>query len=265
MPESAPHRLQTAHSPSNQPHAPSIPYGVQLWTLREDWQRDPVATLKRLSRMGYTGIELYGDLPMSAAELKTVLQSLGMRVAAAHVGDKVDVDLSERMQQARVLGHDHFVFSFSATPFTDDAFMLQLAEAARARAGELAAQGFRMSMHHHEWEFVSPERGLRFIEACPQLGLEFDLYWLATAGLDPVEMVQRYAKRLHLVHAKDGPARRDLPQTALGEGKVPIAASLAAAKAAAAPLEWVLVELDECATDVWEALEKSRAWLAATA
>lgn len=239
--------------------------GVQLWTLRDDWQRDPIATLERLARIGYEGIELYGDLPLPVADLRAALNRLHMQVAAAHmgaeVGDSIEADLQRRMHEARLLGHNHFVFSFAAEPFTEDAAMPGLLHAALARQSMLTEAGFRMSMHHHEWEFVSPERGLHFIEACPAIGIEFDLYWLATAGLDPVDMVRRFAPRVRLLHAKDGPARRDKPQTALGEGIVPIAQAIAAASAAQAPVEWVLVELDECAGDVWEALEKSRTWL----
>jgi hypothetical protein len=47
------------------------------------------------------------------------------------------------------------------------------------------------------------------------------------------------------------------PQVALGEGKVDLPACIRAARAT----EWHLVELDECATDIFEALEKSAAYL----
>ena len=43
------------------------------------------------------------------------------------------------------------------------------------------------------------------------------------------------------------------PQVAIGEGRVDVAACARAARFA----DWHIVELDECATDVFEALRKS--------
>jgi sugar phosphate isomerase/epimerase len=240
---------------------PRFRLGVQLWTVREDWQKDPIATLGRLSDLGFEGIELYGELPLPAIDLHAALKRFHLHVAAAHVGDHVSIDLNERMREARILGHDHFVFSFAEAAFVDPSETLALAQAANRRCAALTQNGFRMSLHHHDWEFASPERGRDFLQACDQPGLEFDLYWLAAAGLDPVSWVQRYAPRLRLIHAKDGTTRKGDPMTALGAGLVPVAQAIEAALLAQAPLEWVLVELDDCAGDVWQALRESRAYL----
>jgi sugar phosphate isomerase/epimerase len=235
--------------------------GVQLWTLRDDWQSDPQGTLRRLAQLGFEGIEVYGDLPKPAEVLREWLDDLGLQVAAAHLGPSLEIDYARRLEEARVLRHNHFVFSFPSDPFQSDATAEQMAAAALTMHRRLSSDGLRMSLHHHEWEFSSRDRGLRFLQTCAPIGIEFDLFWLATAGLHPVEMVRSHASRVALLHAKDGIPKRDIPMVALGQGQVPNLEAIDAAIAAQAPLEWVLLELDECAGDFWEALEKGKAHL----
>jgi sugar phosphate isomerase/epimerase len=59
------------------------------------------------------------------------------------------------------------------------------------------------------------------------------------------------------LHVKDGPVTSDDPMTAVGTGRMPVAAILAAAPAA----QWHVVELDRCATDMLTAVRDSIGWL----
>ena len=63
--------------------------------------------------------------------------------------------------------------------------------------------------------------------------------------------------RVPLLHLKDGPAVQGAPQLALGEGVVDVRGVIDAAVAT----DWLIVELDECATDMLEAVEKSYRYL----
>jgi hypothetical protein len=61
-----------------------------------------------------------------------------------------------------------------------------------------------------------------------------------------------------LLHIKDGPAVQGEPMVAAGEGSMDFPAI---AQAAGGATEWMIVELDACATDMLEAVEKSRRYL----
>ena len=65
-------------------------------------------------------------------------------------------------------------------------------------------------------------------------------------------------KRAPLLHIKDGPCVKGQPMTAVGDGKVDVPA---VAKAGAATAEWMIVELDSCATDMMAAVKKSYDYL----
>nr|MDJ0789767.1 sugar phosphate isomerase/epimerase [Myxococcota bacterium] len=92
----------------------------------------------------------------------------------------------------------------------------------------------------------------------PEIFAEVDIYWAQVGGAVPSALLSRLGERARLLHVKDGPA--DAPEsdmTAVGAGSVAIAETLGAAPAA----EWHIVELDRCATDLFEAVEASHAFL----
>ena len=62
-----------------------------------------------------------------------------------------------------------------------------------------------------------------------------------------------------LVHLKDGPAVRGQPMQAFGEGVMDIPALL---EASAGHADWLIIELDECATDMFTAVKSSYDYLA---
>ena len=91
---------------------------------------------------------------------------------------------------------------------------------------------------------------------------EVDVYWARVGGVDPADLVAALGDRARRIHVKDGPATDAAqPMVAVGEGALDIPAVLAAAKHS----EWHVVELDECDTDLFEAVEATRAtcWVSA--
>ena len=83
---------------------------------------------------------------------------------------------------------------------------------------------------------------------------EVDIYWSQVGGFDPAELVAELGTRVTRVHVKDGPAEKyGQPMTAVGSGTLDIPGVLSAAPNA----KWHIVELDDCATDMFEAVEAS--------
>ena len=62
-----------------------------------------------------------------------------------------------------------------------------------------------------------------------------------------------------LLHVKDGPLKRDAAHVAVGDGSMDVAGVIAAADPAV--LEWIIVELDACDTDMMTAVERSYRYL----
>jgi sugar phosphate isomerase/epimerase len=74
-------------------------------------------------------------------------------------------------------------------------------------------------------------------------------------------VVAAHKARLPILHIKDGMLEKDGPMTAVGSGKLDMPAIIGAADPTV--LEWLVVELDRCATDMMEAVRQSYAYLTA--
>ena len=130
-------------------------------------------------------------------------------------------------------------------------------------AADIAAKrGISVGFHNHhfEWEIDFDGRfawDLFWSEVDPRVCAEVDVYWASTAKQDPTRVLGDLGPRARRVHLKDGPCILGEPQVALGEGEIDVPACVNAA----AHAEWHIVELDECATDIFEALKKSADYL----
>ena len=93
----------------------------------------------------------------------------------------------------------------------------------------------------------------------PAVFFQIDTYWVQTAGLDPARVVKELGRRAPLLHIKDGPAVKGEPHVAAGDGVMDFPDIVQAAGDAA---KWLIIELDDCATDMMTAVEKSYRYLA---
>jgi sugar phosphate isomerase/epimerase len=113
-------------------------------------------------------------------------------------------------------------------------------------------------IHNHWWEFQKVEGRyvyhvmLELLD--PAIFFEIDTYWVQTAGLDPAQVVKELGPRVPLLHIKDGPAVKGEPQVAVGDGVLDVPSIVQAAQGVT---EWLVVELDHCATDMIQAVAKS--------
>ena len=64
----------------------SIPFALQLYTVRDKMGQDAAATLKRVKAIGYDYVELAGTAGLSPGEFKAILDDVGLTAIASHVG-----------------------------------------------------------------------------------------------------------------------------------------------------------------------------------
>ncbi len=126
----------------------------------------------------------------------------------------------------------------------------------------LAGTGISFGLHNHWAEFEAVDGKLPedvMLDNVPELFAQLDVYWVAKGGQDPVATVKRLADRAPVLHIKDGPLDPPQPMTAVGKGVLDMPAIIAAADESV--LEWVIVELDSCGTDMMEAVKDSYDYL----
>jgi sugar phosphate isomerase/epimerase len=216
--------------------------GLQLYTVRDEVERDLEGTLQSIAALGYEGVELFGEV--RAAEVH------GLEVIGRHV--TLDVDVAE-------LDCDRVTLAW-VDPISSVAERDALVERIAELGERVRATGRRFGFHNH-WSEVPPlEDGASLLDRLPEwIDLEVDLGWAWFAGAEPLELLGRFRGRTPLVHVKDLRNRSTPEFCAVGDGGVGYAELLP--QAATFGIEWLIVEQDEGADAA--ALERSYELVAA--
>ena len=90
----------------------------------------------------------------------------------------------------------------------------------RKLIGLSKANGVQLNLHNHTYEVADNEYDLKgTLARIPDAKLGPDLDWLAFGGVDPVDFIHRYNKRIVYAHLRDRKADGTWPE-AMGEGNL---------------------------------------------
>ena len=240
------------------------PVSIQLYTLRDAAASDFAGVIERLGRIGYLGVEPAGLHDLSPGELRRLVEDAGMQISACHVPLPLGDAANQILDTQDELGNRDLVVAFYPPERFADAGSVRKTADELNRANEaVRARDMTLGYHNHWWEFSSGIDGETaharlFGLLDPTVFAEIDTYWTKVGGADPAAVVAELGPRARMLHVKDGPADDEkAPMTAVGEGVM----DFRAITGASADVEWHVVELDRCATDMFEAVEKSYAYL----
>lgn len=225
-----------------------IPLSLQLWSVREDAERDFAGTVREVARLGFHGVELAGTGNLTPKEAARAIADAGLKVSGSHLSwDLLTNQFEEAIRHAELfrtkevilpgVPKEHFATAQSCTALGEQLGIL---------GAKFRAAGLRLSYHNHGQEFVliegRPALEWMLAPAAPRdLSVELDLYWVLHAGYDPLTALTRLGTRARLLHVKDGANGR---QTELGRGAVDFPAIFAVAEKNALA-EWYVVEQEE--------------------
>lgn len=232
---------------------PSIVVGVQLYTVREDMQKNPLGTLQQLAAMGYKNVEhanyvnrkFYG---YSAKEFVKILNDLGMKMPSGHTvmgrnhWDESKKDFTDAwkytVEDAAICGQKYVI-----SPWLDENLrktydgLLAYMEVFN-KSGELCKKsGMKFGYHNHNFEFSSKLNGEKVFDIMvkhtdPNLvAQQLDIGNMYGAGGRALEIVKNYPGRFELMHVKDeiastvtGEMNDGYDSTVLGAGVVGVKA-----------------------------------------
>ena len=242
----------------------SAPIALQLYTLREELAQDFAGVIGRVAEMGYVGAETAG-FPggLTAQDGARILRDAGLQACSAHVPMPEGERQAEVLATMAALDCTRMVSGLGPQDYTDLDSIKRSCDRLN-RAVDFARQnGMTFGYHNHWWEYERLPDGQRIDQVMLEhvdgaLEFELDVYWIKTAGVDPAQVVAAMGHRAPLLHIKDGPAVQGQPMTAVGEGSVDIPAAI---QAGGAHTEWLIVELDACATDMLAAVHQSYNYL----
>ncbi|MDQ2692220.1 MAG: sugar phosphate isomerase/epimerase [Chloroflexota bacterium] len=241
----------------------TAPIALQLYTLRDQLAQDFEGTIRNVSDMGYIGVEtanMFGESPASAARL---FRELGLTVCGAHSPLPLGEQKQEVIDTLAALDCKRLIVAWQPPEkYKSLDGIKSICDTLNEGAAVARAHGLQLGYHNHWFEYELVENripvDIMLEHLDPDVFFEVDVYWVQTAGQDPSQVVSRLGARAPLLHIKDGPCQIDAPMTALGECLLDIPGVVTAA---AGSTEWLVVELDRCATDMMEAVQKSHKFM----
>lgn len=238
------------------------PIALQLYTVREQLAKNFKNGITRIAEMGYVGVEPAGFPGTTPEEASNLFAELGLEVCSLHTHLPLGKQKNEVIEVAKELEVRRIISSTPRESFASLDSVKALCDRWN-QAHEIAAEyDLELGLHNHWWEFGQVEGRCGFdllVENLdPGIFFQIDTYWVNTGGGNAVEVIEKLGERAPLLHLKDGPCDPQKEMTALGEGKMDFPAIVQAAQGTA---EWLIVELDRCATDMMEAVSKSYQYL----
>ncbi len=234
------------------------PIALQLYSVREDLAKDFAGTVHKVAEFGYAGVEPAGFPGSSPQAASALFRELGLQVPSAHTPLPLGEHEAEVLAAMEAIGCRRIVSGMGPDAFKTLELVKQSCETFNQASAVAQAHGMRFGLHNHWWEYQKLDG--RYVYQImldlldPAVFFELDTYWIQTAGVDAAEIVKEFGARAPLLHIKDGPCEMGKPQTAAGEGLMDIAGVVRAGEGSS---EWLVVELDACATDMLEAVQKS--------
>lgn len=191
--------------------------GLAMYTVHKSAEADLYGTFCRLGKMGYRGIEFYGEPAVEPELLKRSLSDSGLSLTGWHVEWRnLQPDrIKETTAYLQRIGCPIAVipclggkWQVAHGPKEEcREIWLRYAEQMNAISEQLAYEGIRTAYHNHEHEFQLEYEGekvfdLLFDRLSEQIIIEFDSGNCIEGGDDPLRVLKKYENREILLHLK---------------------------------------------------------------
>src|ERR1700720_2774083 len=140
----------------------SIPVGLELYSVRNELNKDPEATVRAVARMGYQGVEFYAPYfewsESQTRQMRKLLDDLGIRCFSTH--NDSSYFSPEKIGRARdmnlILGSKYVVMA-SADPKPGPDGWKAVADVLNLAADRLESSGLKAGYPKYQREFFPVE------------------------------------------------------------------------------------------------------------
>jgi len=188
----------------------SRPFGIQLYTLRNELPGKARELLQQLAKQGYSYIESYEGPEgiywnHSPKAFKEYLDNLGLKMVSTHCD--VSKNFERKAADAASIGLQYLICPWVGPQPSIDAYK-KIAQQFNEMAAVCKKNGIRFAYHNHDYSFKPldgeiPQTVLMDETDPKTVFFEMDIYWVVAAGADPGEWFERHPNRFRLAHIKD--------------------------------------------------------------
>ena len=185
-------------------------FGLQLYSLRDQFSKDVEGSLAQIRDWGITYIEGGGTYGYTQDEFLALLEKYGLKTASIGASfEELEKDPAALIDQAKAFGATYVMCAW--VPHQGDEF----GEAETRRAIEvfntagkvLADAGLTLAYHAHGYEFRPYSGGGTLFDLMAREArnykFEMDVYWVQHGGGNPLELLNQYPDKFALMHLKD--------------------------------------------------------------
>ena len=226
-----------------------IPIGLEMYSVRDDLQKDLPGTVSAVAKMGYQCVEFYAPYydwsHDEAKQVRKQMDDLGIRCYSTHNGLKSFT--ADGMRNAinlnLILGAKYIVLAHPGNVKTLEDWK-QIAETLNTANSEFQKEELHAGYHNHdlEWKPVDAQKPIELLAANTEKSvmLQLDVGTCLEAGNDPVAWINKNPGRIRSLHLKDWSPDEGY-RVLFGEGVAPWKQITQAAEATGG-VEYYLIE-----------------------
>ena len=186
-----------------------IPFGLQLYSARNECAKDLVGTVTAVAKMGYKGVEFAGYYGRDAKTLRQLLDDVGLKCCGTHIAldTLLGDNLAKTIEFNKTLGNTFLIVPSLPGKYTrTHQGWLDAADVFNDIADKVKGQGMRVGYHNHNIEFKALEGEVPwdtfFNRTKKEVVIQFDMGNGVAEGGDPLVYLKRKPGRVASVHVK---------------------------------------------------------------
>ena len=226
-----------------------IPVGLELYSVRNELQKDLMATVRGVAKMGYECVEFYDPYYSWTADyakqVRHAMDDLGIHCYSTHNSLKsfTPAGIGKAIELNQILGARYIVLAAPGKVNGVDGWK-QVAETLNKANDTMAAQGLHAGYHNHqlEWKPVDGQKPIELLatNTDKSIMLQLDVGTCLETGNDPVAWIEKNPGRIRSLHLKEWSPEKGY-RVLLGEGVGPWKKIFAAAESVGG-VEYYLIE-----------------------
>jgi sugar phosphate isomerase/epimerase len=237
-----------------------IPIGLQLYSVRNQAEKDLPGVLAKVAQMGYQGVEFAGYYGHEAKAIRKMLDANKLVCCGTHtqMADLADDKLAATLELNKTLGNKYVIVPWLQPDEKNprDAW-LGYAKRLNVLAEKLKAKGMWIGYHAHQHDFapVGTTTGWDLIASntSKDVIMQFDTGNALDGGGDALVYLNRYPSRAVTIHLKEH--SKTNPKALIGEGDIKWAEVLRLCRKGGT--KWYIIEEEKEGLDPLTAVDQS--------
>ena len=234
-----------------------IKIGVQLYSVRDILNDDLAGTLKKLSKMGYDGVEFFGEAPASFQKLKALLDENNLECCGWHFwGDynelKDEKTIKTIANQYKIIENNNLIVSSVPEEYRGTyQGWIDVARNFNQIGKKLKKYNINLGYHNHDFEFKVLDGEIPweilFDNTNSDILMQLDTGNAYKGGGKILDILKKYSSQAKTIHLKPYSVSKGF-KTVIGEDDLPWKEIFEICEKKA-NTEWYMIEYESEAED----------------